>query len=155
MGIQRRGASRTDLQFVQIPHNVPTRIISSKSRCACHQGNWEEPGVSADFFRLEQSRRRTARTQRLRGVGPERVRAQIQGAKANPAQRPCEKMAYAIMTDGGKRGEIVKVCAAPSCRIHHGNRPSPQQLERERAEESALRRRSWPSPYGTASSHPF
>ena len=37
--------------------------------------------------------------------------------------------------DGGKRGQIVKVCADPSCRTHYGNRPSPQAMERERAEE--------------------
>ena len=37
--------------------------------------------------------------------------------------------------DGGKRGLMVKVCADPSCRVHHPNTPSPQQVERERAEE--------------------
>ena len=64
-----------------------------------------------------------------------RPKSQTQAARANPAQRSCEKMADAIVMDGGKRGEIVKICADPSCRIHHGNRPSPQELERERAEE--------------------
>jgi ParB family chromosome partitioning protein len=64
-----------------------------------------------------------------------RAKSQTHVAKANPAQRPCEKMADAIVVDGGRRGEIIKVCADPSCRIHHGNRPSPQELERERAEE--------------------
>ena len=37
--------------------------------------------------------------------------------------------------DGGKRGQVVKVCADPTCRVHHPNTPSPQQVERERAEE--------------------
>ena len=37
--------------------------------------------------------------------------------------------------DGGKRGQVVKVCADPACRVHHPNMPSPQQVERERAEE--------------------
>ena len=37
--------------------------------------------------------------------------------------------------DGGKRGQVVKVCADPACRIHHPNTPSPQQVERERADE--------------------
>lgn len=68
-------------------------------------------------------------------LDPKRPKSKTQAAKANPAQRSCEKMADAIVMDGGKRGEIVKVCADPSCRIHHGNRPSPQELERERAEE--------------------
>jgi len=29
----------------------------------------------------------------------------------------------------------VKVCADPNCKIHHGERPSPQQLQRDRALE--------------------
>ena len=37
--------------------------------------------------------------------------------------------------DGGKRGQLVKVCADPTCRVHRPNTPSPQQVERERAEE--------------------
>ena len=50
-------------------------------------------------------------------------------------QKPCDKMAEAIVMDGGKRGLVVKVCADPACRIHHPKAPSPQQVERERAEE--------------------
>src|SRR6202163_2374670 len=34
-----------------------------------------------------------------------------------------------------KRVQVVKVCADPACRTHHPNTPSPQQVERERAEE--------------------
>ena len=37
--------------------------------------------------------------------------------------------------DGGNRGQIVSVCADPNCRVHHGDRPSPQQLQRDRAQE--------------------
>ena len=44
-------------------------------------------------------------------------------------------MTEAIVTDGGKRGQIVKICADPNCRVHHGDKPSAQQLQRERAEE--------------------
>jgi len=58
-----------------------------------------------------------------------------QTAKAAPAQKPCEKMTEAIVMDGGKRGQIVTVCADPDCRTHHGNRPSPQELECSKAEE--------------------
>jgi len=57
------------------------------------------------------------------------------GAKLPPIQKPCDKMTDAIVTDGGKRGQLVKVCANPTCRVHHPNTPSPQQVERERAEE--------------------
>lgn len=70
------------------------------------------------------------------------VELQIKKAKANgnlakqpPLQKPCEKMADAIVMDGANRGQIVKVCADPNCRVHHGDRPSPQQLQRARVQE--------------------
>ena len=70
------------------------------------------------------------------------VELEIKKPKANGAstklsanQKPCEKMAEAIVMDGGKRGQVVKVCADPTCHVHHPNTPSPQQVERERAEE--------------------
>ncbi len=50
-------------------------------------------------------------------------------------QKPCEKMSEALVMDGGKRGQVIKVCADPACRVHHPDTPSPQQVERERAEE--------------------
>ena len=56
-------------------------------------------------------------------------------AKLSVVQKPCDKMTEAIVMDGGKRGQVVKVCADPACRVHHPNTPSPQQVERERAEE--------------------
>lgn len=64
-----------------------------------------------------------------------KVKPNGSSAKLSPAQKPCEKMAEAIVMDGGKRGQIVKVCSDPNCRVHHPDRPSPQKLERERAEE--------------------
>jgi ParB family chromosome partitioning protein len=70
------------------------------------------------------------------------VELEIKKPKANGAstklssfQKPCDKMTEAMVMDGGKRGQVVKVCADPACRIHHPNTPSPQQVERERAEE--------------------
>jgi ParB family chromosome partitioning protein len=66
------------------------------------------------------------------------VELEIKKPKANGAtcklsanQKPCEKMAEAIVMDGGKRGLVVKVCADPTCRVHHPNTPSPQQVERD------------------------
>jgi ParB family chromosome partitioning protein len=56
-------------------------------------------------------------------------------AKLTAVQKPCDKMTEAIVMDGGKRGQVVKVCADPGCRTHHPNTPSPQQVERERVEE--------------------
>ena len=70
------------------------------------------------------------------------VELQIRKSKTNghlakqPAfQRPCEKMTDAIVMDGGNRGQTVKVCADPICKVHHPDRPSPQQLQRDRAQE--------------------
>ena len=70
------------------------------------------------------------------------VELQIKKAKANgstakqPAtQKPCEKMTDAIVMDGGNRGQIVKVCADPKCRVHRTDTPSPQQLQRDRQQE--------------------
>src|ERR1700691_203697 len=70
------------------------------------------------------------------------VELEIKKPKANGAstklssvQKPCDKMSEAIVMDGGKRGQVVKVCADPVCRVHRPNTPSPLQIERERAEE--------------------
>lgn len=37
--------------------------------------------------------------------------------------------------DGGRQGQIVKVCGDPAYRIHHSQRPSPQEVARQRAQE--------------------
>ena len=57
------------------------------------------------------------------------------GSKVAPQQKPCQKMTEAVVMDGGRRGELVKVCADPSCRVHHPDTPSPEQVAKERAEE--------------------
>jgi ParB family chromosome partitioning protein len=44
-------------------------------------------------------------------------------------------MTEAVVMDGGRRGELVKVCADPSCRVHHPDTPSPEQVAKERSEE--------------------
>ena len=74
---------------------------------------------------------------RNRYVELEIKKPKANGASTKPSavQKPCDKMTEAIVMDGGKRGQVVKVCADPVCRIHHPNTPSPQQVERERAEE--------------------
>ncbi len=56
-------------------------------------------------------------------------------SKLSAVQKSCDRMTEAIVMDGGKRGQVVKVCADPACRVHHPNTPSLQQVERERAEE--------------------
>jgi ParB family transcriptional regulator, chromosome partitioning protein len=55
--------------------------------------------------------------------------------KLPPFQKSCQSMTDAIVMDGGKRGHIVKVCSDPACRVHRGDRPSPEQLEKERVAE--------------------
>jgi ParB family chromosome partitioning protein len=73
-------------------------------------------------------------------------------AKQSALQRPCTKMREAIVMDGGKRGQVVKVCADPACRVHHPNTPSPQHIERERVEERRrIEKESWRSPLAIAS----
>ena len=37
--------------------------------------------------------------------------------------------------DGGRRGQMVKICPDSACRVHHPNAPKPEQIERERMEE--------------------
>src|SRR5208282_4626040 len=63
------------------------------------------------------------------------TKANGSATKQSPFQKPCEKMTEAIVMDGGNRGQTVKVCADPNCRVHHGDKPTSQQLQRERAQE--------------------
>jgi ParB family chromosome partitioning protein len=64
-----------------------------------------------------------------------RDKANGSAAKLPPTQKPCEKMSEAMVMDGGKRGQILKVCSDPTCRVHHPERPTPHKQELERAEE--------------------
>jgi ParB family chromosome partitioning protein len=64
-----------------------------------------------------------------------KARTNGERAKLSAFQKPCESMTEAIVTDGGKRGHIVKVCPDPTCRVHRPDAPSPAQVERERAVE--------------------
>src|ERR1700694_4148697 len=57
------------------------------------------------------------------------------GSKVAPQQKPCQKMTEAVVMDGGRRGELVKVCADLSCRVHHPDTPSPEQVAKERTDE--------------------
>ncbi len=57
------------------------------------------------------------------------------GSKVAAYQKPCQKMTEGVVMDGGRRGELVKVCADRSCRVHHPDTPSPDQVAKERVEE--------------------
>ena len=68
------------------------------------------------------------------------VELEVKKLKANGAR--VKLQSETMREDGGghrhgrrQAWQVVKVCADPACRIHHPNTPSPQQVERERAEE--------------------
>jgi ParB family transcriptional regulator, chromosome partitioning protein len=73
-----------------------------------------------------------------------KLKANGVSSKLPANQKPCERMAEAIVMDGGKRGQVVKVCVDPSCRVHHPDTPSPQQVSSERGQRngSASKRRN-------------
>src|SRR6185437_15234741 len=52
-----------------------------------------------------------------------------------PSQKVCDETVDAIIMDGGRRGQTVKICSDPFCRVHHPNQPSPEETERERMAE--------------------
>lgn len=56
-------------------------------------------------------------------------------AASSPFQKICNQTIEAIVMDGGRRGQMVKICPDAGCRIHHPNHPSPEQMQRERREE--------------------
>jgi hypothetical protein len=62
-----------------------------------------------------------------------KARTDDERAKLSAFQKPCDKTTEAIVTDGGNRGHIVKVCPDPACRVHRPDAPSPEQVEQERA----------------------
>jgi ParB family transcriptional regulator, chromosome partitioning protein len=64
-----------------------------------------------------------------------KARTDDERAKLSAFQKPCDKMTEAIVTDGGNRGHIVKVCPDPACRVHRPDAPPPEQVEQERAAE--------------------
>ena len=68
---------------------------------------------------MEFPRWRSLGTESVCEVGDQETKANGAGNKVSACQKPCEKMTEAIVMDGGKRGQVVKVCADPACRIHH------------------------------------
>ena len=68
-----------------------------------------------------------------------KARTNGERAKLSAFQKPCDKMTEAIVTDGGKRGHMVKVCPDPACRVHRPDAPSPEQVERA-AERKRIQR---------------
>jgi ParB/RepB/Spo0J family partition protein len=59
-------------------------VFSSKSRCAYRQCDGQETGVGTNFSGLEQSRRRAAWTQTIRGIGPETAQVTNPSCQSKP-----------------------------------------------------------------------
>src|SRR5258708_12564765 len=60
-----------------------------------------------------------------------KARTNVERAKLSAFQNPCDKMTEAIVTDGGKRGHILKVFPDPPSRVHRPDPPSPKQVTRK------------------------
>lgn len=57
-------------------------------------------------------------------------------APLTPAQKKCPHVSSGIVMDGGSRGQIVTVCAEPTCQVHHAeSRQSRASQEKIRAEQ--------------------
>jgi ParB family transcriptional regulator, chromosome partitioning protein len=63
------------------------------------------------------------------------VKKRPDSSKLSPEQKPCRNMAEAIFSDGGRKGQIVKVCADANCKVHRPDSPKPEDVEKQRAQE--------------------
>ena len=111
------------------------RLFPGQDRRLREKDSGKQAAAHTDFGSMEFPRRRSLGTESVCRVGDQESQAERRKQKLSANQKPCDKMTEAIVMDGGKRGQVVKVCADPACRTHHPNTPSPQQIERERAEE--------------------
>ena len=59
----------------------------------------------------------------------------VSGRTKPTYQKVCDKTVDAIVVDGGRRGQTVKICPDSGCRVHHPNTPTPAQIDREGMEE--------------------
>lgn len=63
------------------------------------------------------------------------VKKRPEGGKPSPEQKPCRSMAEAIFSDGGRKGQVIKVCADANCKVHHPDAPKPEDVEKQRTQE--------------------
>jgi ParB family chromosome partitioning protein len=110
-------------------------MFSRQDRSVGIEDTGNQTQTHPDFVGLELPGGRSLGTKSICGIGDKETEINGAATKLPVHQKPCQKMADAIVMEGGKRGQVVKVCADPTCRVHHPNTPSPQQAERERAEE--------------------
>ena len=104
-------------------------VLPFEDRRSCGENARKQTDPCADLVCLELPRGRTLG--RNQYVELEIKKAKVNGtaSKLPAAQKPCDKMAEAIVMDGGKRGQTVDVCADPDCRVHHSDTPTSQQVE--------------------------
>jgi ParB family transcriptional regulator, chromosome partitioning protein len=63
------------------------------------------------------------------------VKKRPEGGKPSAEQKPCRSMADAIFSDGGRKGQVIKVCADANCKVHYPDAPRPEDAEKQRAQE--------------------
>jgi ParB family chromosome partitioning protein len=65
------------------------------------------------------------------------VTAAKNGNAPKPGQKRCSHLTKGIVVDGGSRGQILTICAEPSCTVHH----TQAQASRQAAEKARLEQR--------------
>lgn len=63
------------------------------------------------------------------------VKKRPESGKPSPEQKPCRSMTEAIFSDGGRKGQVVKVCADANCKVHHPDAPKSEDVEKQRVQE--------------------
>jgi hypothetical protein len=111
------------------------RLFPSQDRRFCEEDSGNQAAANTDFGGMEFPRKRSLGRNQYVELEIRKPKSNGASTKLPANQKPCEKMTEAIVMDGGNRGHVVKVCVDPACRVHHPDTPSPQQVERERAEE--------------------
>jgi hypothetical protein len=57
------------------------------------------------------------------------------GNAPKPAQKRCSHLTKGIVVDGGSRGQVVTICAEPSCTVHHAQAQQSQQAAEKARQE--------------------
>ena len=112
-----------------------TRLFPGQDRRFREKDSGNQAAANTDFGGMEFPRKRSLGRNQYVELEIRKPKSNGASTKLPANQKPCEKMTEAIVMDGGNRGHVVKVCVDPACRVHHPDTPSPQQVERERADE--------------------
>ena len=121
--------SRKSLLFAQIPHNAPIRCASVRRSTLMWRGCLKANRPLCRFRLLGTPARAHAWVESIRRLEIYKAKVNGTASKLPAAQKLCDKMAEAIVMDGGKRGQTVEVCADPDCLVHHSDTPTSPQVE--------------------------